>query len=229
MTAPRCPSGRLLLAAVLAAVLAGTAGAQAAPNCALARAVDSGSYDALTIARWSEADQDNSSYNWAECRAAALQASLASQPQLRARIALLRGQLREMRSLEGTFAGIQAGGGTMYRHAVPRSYVWLEERLASLAALARSSLGAQTSARYSQSVREAQKNFTDYVRTLRAYRPTADSPSDLYDREEWTGLVGRYETLGQAVMLTLGTRGDAATVVGYSILTDQLFSADGEF
>ena len=158
-----------------------------------------------------------------------MQASLASQPQLRARIALLRGQFREMRALEGSFAGIRAGGGTLYSHAVPRSYVPLEEQLASLAALARSPLGAQASARYSQAVREAQKGFAEYVRTLRAYRPTAEHPSDLYDPKEWTKMVNRYEKLGKAVMLTLGTRGDAATVVGYRMLTDRLFPADGEF
>ncbi|SMB93108.1 hypothetical protein [Deinococcus hopiensis] len=213
---------------VLAALLFGTAGAQAPADCALARAVDSGSYDVLTTVQWSEVDQDNSSYNWAECRAAALQANLSTQPQLRARIALLRKQLREMRLLEGSLAGIRAGGGTMYSHAVPRSFTWLEEQLASLAALARSPLGARTSVHYGEVVREAQQDFAGYVRTLRAYKPKPNDTYGLYDPKVWTQMVNRYETLGKAVMLTLGNRGDAATVVGYAVLTNQLFEAAGE-
>lgn len=188
--------------------------------------VDAASYDRLTITQWSEADQDNASANWAECRAAALRASLAGFPQLRARIATLRGQLREMRALEGQLAGIRAGGGTLYAHAIPRSSPPLEDGLASLAALARTPLGGQTGGgRYAQAVREARGNFTTYVATLRAYKPGPDDTSGLYDPREWAGLVDRYETLGKAVMLTLANRGDAATALGYGLLTNQVFPA----
>ncbi|BDP42163.1 hypothetical protein DAETH_21320 [Deinococcus aetherius] len=210
----------------LAVLLAlGGSHAQTPPNCALARVVDAASYDRLTITLWSEADQDNSSANWAECRAAALSASLAKFPQVRARIATLRGQLREMRALEGQLAGIRAGGGTMYAHAIPRSYAPLEDGLASLAALARTTLGGRTSEGYARVVRESGANFAAYVKTLRAYRPGQGDTSTLYDPKEWAGLVNHYETLGKAVMLTLGTRGDAATALGYGLLVDQVFPA----
>lgn len=213
----------------LAALLTlGAAQAQTPPNCALADRVDAASYDRLTITHWSEADQDNASGNWAECRAARLDRELADMPQLRARIASLRRQLRELRALEGQLMGIRMGGGTLYAHAVPRSFAPLEEQLASLAALARTRLGGQTGAQYARLVRFARQNNAQYIRTLRAYRPGPDETYGLYDPKEWTGLVNRYETLSRAVMLTLGTRGDAATALGYSLLTDQLFPASGE-
>jgi hypothetical protein len=205
----------------------GAAHAQTPPNCALARVVDAGSYSQLTITQWSEADQDNASVNWAECRAAKLSKALATQPQLRARIATLRGQLREMRALEGQLAGIRAGGGTLYAHAIPRSYAPLEDQLASLAALARTSLGGQTGSQYARVIGAARANHAAYLQTLRAYNPGPDETYGMYDPEEWASLVGRYETLGRAVMGTLGTRGDAATALGHSLLVDQVFPASG--
>lgn len=216
----------LTLAALL---LVGAARAQTPANCPLANAVDAASYGNLTITQWSEVDQDNASYNWAECRAARLNASLAGMPQLQARIALWRRQIREMRSLEGQLAGIRAGGGTLYSHAIPRSFPPLEDGLASLAALAGSRLGAQTGGQYARIIQEARRNNAEYVRTLRAYKPGADETYGLYDPKEWARLVNRYETLSGAVMLTLGTRGDAATALGYSLLVDQLFPAKGTF
>ncbi|WP_019587051.1 hypothetical protein [Deinococcus apachensis] len=213
----------------LAALLVlSAARAQTPANCPLANAVDATSYDRLTIDLWSEADQDNASYNWAECRAAKLSASLAGMPQLRARIATLRGQFRELRDLESELAGIRAGGGTMYSHAVPRSFAPLEDQLASLAALASGRLGAQTGQQYARTVQEARQNNAEYIKTLRAYKPGADETYGLYDPKEWARMVNRYETLSKAVMLTLGSRGDAATALGYSILVDQVFPAKGE-
>lgn len=205
----------------------GAAQAQTAPNCALARVVDADSYSQLTITQWSEADQDNASINWAECRAAKLGTVLATQPQLRARMATLRGHLREMRALEGQFAGIRAGGGTLYAHAVPRSYAPLEDRLASLAALARTALGGQTGSEYARVIQAARENHAEYLKSLRAYNPGPDETYGMYDPEEWAALVDRYETLGRAVMGALGTRGDAATALGYSLLVDQVFPASG--
>ena len=113
------------------------ASAQTPANCALANAVDSGIYAALTIDIWSEADEDNAAGNWADCRATALRRSLSGNPKLSARIDGLRKQLQQLRALEGQFAYIRAGGGTLYSHAIPRSFPYLEEQLAGLAALAR--------------------------------------------------------------------------------------------
>ncbi len=221
------PCFRPLLPLAVLLVLGG-ARAQTPANCPLANAVDAASYDRLTITQWSEADQDNASANWAECRAARLQAGLATQPQLQARMALLRKQLRELRSLEGELAGIRAGGVTRYAHAIPRSFAPLEDQLASLAALARSRLGAQTGQQYVRVVQAARQNNAEYIRTLRAYKPGADETYGLYDPKEWARLVNRYETLSKAVMLTLGSRGDAATALGYSMLVDQVFPAKDE-
>ena len=216
------------LLSLAALLVLGAARAQAPANCPLADAVDAASHDRLTITRWSEADQDNASYNWAECRAARLNADLAGMPQLRARMALLRKQLREMRGLESQLAGIRAGGGTLYAHAVPRSFAPLEDQMTSLAALARSSLGAQTGGQYARLIQTARQNNAEYIRILRAYKPGAGETYGMYDPKEWARMVSRYETLSGAVMLTLGSRGDAATALGYSLLMDQVFPAKDE-
>lgn len=222
------PAPLRLLLPLAALLVLGAARAQTPANCPLANVVDADSYSLLTIEQWSEADQDNASYNWAECRAAKLQASLAGMPQLRARMATLRGQFREMRDLESELAGIRAGGGTLYAHAIPRSFAPLEDQLASLAALARSSLGARTGGQYARTVQDARQNNAEYIRTLRAYKPGPNETYGLYDPKEWVRMVNRYETLSQAVMFTLGSRGDAATALGYSILVNQVFPAKEE-
>lgn len=203
-----------------------SAHAQAAPNCALANIVDAGAYATLTIDRWSEADQDNASYNWAECRAARLKKELLTFPKLSARMDGLRKQYREMRALEGQLAGIRAGGGTLYSHAVPRMYPGLEVQLHSLSALARSSLGAQTGQRYGQKIAQATAEHTAYIAALRAYQPAPGEQFSVYTPQGWQAAVDRYEALGRAVMQTLGSRGDAATALGYSILDTTTFGAE---
>lgn len=222
---------RLVPALTVTALLTLPAFASAQPpaNCALANAVDSGSYAALTIDIWSEADEDNAAGNWADCRATALRRSLSGNPKLSARIDGLRKQLQQLRALEGQFAYIRAGGGTLYSHAIPRSFPYLEEQLAGLAALARTTLGAQTGQRYAALIAQARKAHVAYVASMRAYRPKPDETYSTYSAAEWKQLVDRYETLGRAVMQTLGTRGDAATALGYSMLTTTLFPADGAF
>ncbi len=222
---------RLLPALTVTALLTlpTSAAAQAPANCALANAVDSGSYATLTIDIWSEADEDNAAGTWADCRAAALRRSLSGNPKLSARIDGLRRQVRQLRALEGEFAGIRAGGGTLYGHAVPRSFPMIEEQLAGLATLARTSVGAQTGQRYAALIAQARKEHAAYVATLRAYRPGPDETYSLYNAAEWKTLVTQYETLGRAVMGTLGTRGDAATALGYTLLNTTLFPADDEF
>ncbi|MFB9992183.1 hypothetical protein ACFFLM_09445 [Deinococcus oregonensis] len=224
------PSKRALLSAVLlmfaATAQARTLAAQSPANCTLANAVDSATYDLLTITTWSEADQDNSSANWAECRAAKLDKDLATQPQLRARLQTLRKQYRELRAIEGQLAGIRAGGGTMYFHAVPRMYPGLEEKLGSLGALARSSLGAPTGQQYARVIAEAKAESANYLKLQRAYKPGPDEDYVMFNPAQWAAILNRYETLSKAIMLTLGNRNDAATALGYSILTQFTFSAD---
>ncbi|GGK90541.1 hypothetical protein [Deinococcus radiotolerans] len=222
---------RLFPALTLTALLANLplASAQTPPNCALANAVDSGSYATLTITVWSEADEDNAAANWADCRASALRRTLTGQPNLSARMDGLRRQVQQMRALEGQFAGIRAGGGTLYSHAIPRAFPYLEEQLASLAALASTSLGAQTGQGYVTLIAQARREHAAYVATLRAYKPAPDETYTLYSAAEWKTLVNRYEALGRAVMGTLGSRGDAATVLGYTLLNTTLFPADGDY
>lgn len=203
--------------------------AQAAPNCTLANATDYGSYAQLTMQYSSEVDQDNAAYNWAQCRAASLDASLAGMPQLRARIAALRKQFREMREIESTLAGIRAGGGTMYGHSVPRSFAPLEDQLLSLSNLARSKAGAATGQLYAKVMADAKAQHAAYIKTLRAYKPKPDEDYVRYDPKEWNGYVSRYEALGKSIMQTLGSRGDAATALGYSILTTWTFDAKDEY
>ncbi|ANE43724.1 hypothetical protein [Deinococcus puniceus] len=217
-----------LLGAALLLFAAAPAQAQAAANCTLANVVDSATYDLLTITNWSEVDQDESSYNWAQCRAAKLDKDLATQPQLRARLQTLRRQYREMRAIEGQLAGIRAGGGTMYVHQVPRMYPFLEEQLGSLGALARSTLGAPTGQHYARVIAEAKADHASYLKLQRAYKPGPDEDYVMYDPKTWATTLNRYDTLGKAIMLTLGNRNDAATALGYSILTHFTFSADPE-
>ncbi|MDB5046393.1 MAG: hypothetical protein JWQ08_2443 [Deinococcus sp.] len=220
--------GAVLLMFAAAPAQARTLAAQSPANCVLANAVDSATYDLLTITTWSEADQDNSSANWAQCRAAKLDKELASQPQLRARLQTLRRQYREMRAIEGQLAGIRAGGGTMYSHQVPRMYPGLEEELASLGALARSTLGAPTGQHYARVIAQARADLARYIKLQRAYTPGPDEDYGMYDPAEWAATLNRYETLGKAIMLTLGNRNDTATALGYSILTHFTFSAEPE-
>lgn len=217
-----------LLGAALLLFAAAPAQAQAAANCTLANAVDSATYDLLTITNWSEVDQDESSYNWAQCRAAKLDKDLATQPQLRARLQTLRKQYREMRAIEGQLAGIRAGGGTMYSHQVPRMYPGLEEQLGSLGALARSTLGAPTGQHYAKVIAQAKADHANYLKLQRAYKPGPNEDYGMYDPKTWATTLNRYDTLGKAIMLTLGNRNDAATALGYSILTHFTFSADPE-
>ncbi|MDV6375541.1 hypothetical protein [Deinococcus arenicola] len=206
-----------------------TAHAQVAPPCALANIVDDGAYSTLTIGQYSEADQDDASYTWAECRAAKLRKELAAFPMLSARMDGLRKQYREMRALEGQLAGIRAGGGTLFSHAVPRTYPLLEDQLLGLSALARSPLGARTGQLYSRKIAQATADHIAYVLTLQTFKPDPDLVSSAYNPQEWKVAVNRYEALGLAIMKTLGSRGDAATALGYSILNSTTFGAGDPF
>ena len=176
---------RSVLLSLFLTLAPGAARAQAPANCALANAVDSGTYANLTISTWSEVDQDNASYNWAECRAAALRRTLTGNPKLSARIDTLRRQYREMRAIESELAGTRAGGGTMYAHAVPRSFAFLEEQIGSLAALARSPLGGQTGALYARRI--TRRTSRPCAATAPARTRITCSSIRLNGRPAWTG------------------------------------------
>ena len=201
-----------------------TSAAAQAANCSLASVVDMDSYAVLTMQGSSEADQDNAAYDWSQCRADALRQTLKGQPQLQARIDTLRKQYREMRSIESELASMRAGGGTLYGHAIPRSFAPLEVRISSLASLARTSAGGARSVRYEAAIRDEKDLHAGYIKALRAYKPTEKYSS--YDPKTWTARVNRYEALGKSIMQTLGSRNDVATALGYSILNDWVFWAD---
>ncbi|WP_415786806.1 hypothetical protein [Deinococcus saxicola] len=150
---------------------------------------------------------------------------LAAFPRLSAHIDGLRQRYRDVRALEGQLAGIRAGGGTLYSHAVPRMYPYLEDQLQSLSALARSSLGAQTGQLHGQKVAQAAAEHIAYIITLRAYKPGPDQDYGLHNPQEWKAAVDRYEALGRAIMQTLESRNDAATALVYSILNNTTFAA----
>lgn len=216
----------LLIPALLLTLSA--AQAQDAPNCALANAVDPETYDLINMTQWSEADQDASSAAWADCRAAKLRKDLAGNPQLKARMDTLRDNYRQLRALEGEFAYIRNGGGTMYSHAIPRMYPYLETQLGSLAALARTPQGGQTAPRFTDIIEQGKTQHADYIKALRAYKPDSGAAYSNYKPQDWTKAVSKYEATGKKIMQILGNRGDAATALGYSILNAVTFPASDE-
>lgn len=206
----------MLLALAFSPVLAQTTPVP----CSVAEHLDLDSYTLMAGYRSSELDNDEAAATYAGCLAAGLTRDLKAQPKLSARIAQLRTQYRQLRSLEGQLAYMMMGGGTMYTHAVPRSEPETEARLRALATLASSPLGGQTGARYSQELRLAREVFAERVAKLRAWKPDGSSS---FDRATFTRLIQQYQQAGSTLMATLGQRGDAATAVGYQPLEWSLF------
>ncbi|WP_420595698.1 hypothetical protein [Deinococcus sp.] len=197
--------------------------AQTSPlPCTLAVKLDFESYDALSQTDYNEANADESSFNYAECRAAQLGDELKNFPQLRARLEKLRGLYRQMRALEGELAYAMAEGGTVHTHAVPRSYPGLEATLGSLAALARSSLGGQMDKRYGASLSESRTAFEQRVKALKAWTPKQAS-SSFYEPRAFQQSVSEYAQTGAQIMTILGNRADVVTATGYLPLQSALF------
>lgn len=194
-------------------------------TCTLANLVDGESYAALAVnpAQDSAAAETAAAVGWADCRAARLKTDLKGSPNLSARIDALRKNYRALRSSEGEMAYTRNGGGTLYLNAAALTYPALETGLHSLAALARSPVGGQTSAAYTAQIKQAMGDHTAYVAALRAFKPGAGVTA--FDPAAWKTTVDSYEKLSKTVMTTLGTRGDAATALGYHLLNMTTFGA----
>ncbi|OLV20346.1 hypothetical protein [Deinococcus marmoris] len=202
--------------------------AQAAPNCTLANLVDGETYMALAFnpAQSSAAAESAAATGWADCRAARLRADLKASPNLNTRIDGLRKAYRALRSSEGEMAATRNGGGTLYLNAIPLTYPALETQVQSLAALARSPLGGQTSAAYAAQIKQAMADHAAYVKALRDFKPGKDVTA--FDPKAWKSTVDNYEKLSKSVMTTLGTKGDAATALGYHLLNTTTFPATND-
>ena len=201
---------------ILLATGSGLTPAHAAPlPCSLAVKLDLSTYTELSLDQWNEAAQDQASAEYAGCRAAALSASLSQSPQLRARITTLRTLYRQLRGLEGSLAYAMAGGGTMHAHAVPRSYPDVEAVLSGLAALASSSLGAQTGARFGRSLQTSKQAIDARIKALKAWKPTGAPGGSFYDPVTFQADVTHYAQIAAQIMQVLGNRADAATAAGY--------------
>ena len=160
-------SMRALSLLALAVLFAPPAAAQATEvPCALAEHIDLETYALLRGAGGSEVDQDEAAFQYAECLAAGLKRDLGAMPQLSARLASLRKLYRQLNAADGELASAMMGGGTMYTHAIPRSYPTIETTLRTLSALAGSRYGAQTGGRYTASIQESRRAFAARVTLL---------------------------------------------------------------
>ncbi len=200
----------------------------AASDCTFANLVGLDAYSNLTLTQWSEVAQDSVSMVWVHCRASKLKKELVNNPKLISRLDTLRKGYQTMRAIEGDLAGIRAGGGTMYSHAIPRMYPLIEEGIADLASLAKSPLGGQTGANYTQIINTAKADYNKYVKDLRAFKPKPEEDYGLYNAKDWGKMVDNYELQGKVIMSILGTRNDAATALGYLMLNQNTFDAIDE-
>jgi hypothetical protein len=197
-------------------------------DCALAERLDLDTFTLLGNYDSSEAGQDDAAYDLAQCSSAGLTRDLRNMPQLSARIAALRTLYRRLNSDEGELAYAMMGGGTLYTHAIPRSYPNVEGTLRTLAALAGNSLGGQVGQRYTLSVAASRRAFSERLAALRTWKPK-DAPA--FDRTEYLKTLADYQKTGAAIQRLLGGRGDAATAAGHlplstTIFVDEILSDD---
>lgn len=198
--------------------------------CSVAAKLDYSTYSTLLTARaggwgvgWSEAAEDEASATWANCRAGALDARLGNAPNLRARVQKMRTLLRTLRAHDGTLGAYHEGGGSLYGHAVPRSYVDVEGLLESVVFLASGQLGGELVPNGAAILAKYDLVLAARLKTWRAYRPDPDlaefaaKPSDV--REEADG----YEKTTRALVALLGTRPDNATLLVRDFANDMMF------
>lgn len=208
----------------LAVLFAPPSAAQATEvPCALAEHIDLETYALLRGGGGSEVDQDEAAFQYAECLAAGLKRDLGAMPQLSTRLAALRKLYRQLNAADSELASAMMGGGTMYTHAIPRSYPTIETTLRTLSALAGSRYGAQTGGRYTASIQESRRAFAARVIRLNTWKPDGSFP---FDAANYRATLATYQATGMAIMRLLGSRNDAATAAGYGPLTSSLFLDD---
>ncbi|ULH14412.1 hypothetical protein MF271_10210 [Deinococcus sp. KNUC1210] len=188
--------------------------------CTLAERLDLDTFALLGNYDGSEAGQDSAADDLAQCWAAGLTRDLRQMPKLAARISTLRTLYQQLNSAEGDMAYDMMGGGTMYTHAIPRSFPGIEETLRTLAALAGSTSGAQVGQRYALSVTASSRAFASRVAALKTWKPK-DLPD--FDRRDFLTSLADYQKAGMAIQKLLGSRGDAATAAGYLPLQSSMF------
>jgi hypothetical protein len=197
--------------------------------CSLATQLDVETYKELSFQTPSELGLeprlDELSPTYARCQASVLTTSLARNPNLNTRIATLRQLYQTLREQEGRLAYAHAGGGTLYWHAIPRSYPDIEITLRGLAALASSPVGRQRGAGYAQMIGEAKQNFETRLAAMRAWqtgKPQASEIGTEFDRSKYAKAVTDYQQTGQRLMNLLGCRNDATAAAGYLPLQNPL-------
>lgn len=219
---------RVLLLPVLAALALAPSALAREPlvPCEVAVKLDYNTFASIQIpdlGGWSEAAEDEASGHFAECRAAQLTASLAKSPKLRDRLAKLRTLYRKLASLDSGIGSMRAGGGTMYGHAIPRSYVGIENHLASLAALAQTPYGGLAASGGARRLKELDANFAARLKKLRAAKPTDTLKLLNIGLAEWRGTIDDYEKTRQAIAAIAGRKPDIATLAVYEFLDQVMF------
>ena len=162
--------------ALATTVLASTALAREPPvPCEVTTKLSYRVYVPVAVANlggWSEAAKDNAAGHYAACHERSLSASLTESPNTKVRIARLRTLLRQLCSQESGIAAKLAGGGTMYGHAIPRSYMDIELFLNCLAVLAGNGYGSSAAVRGESQLNEIDAVLGERFRKLRAQPPT---------------------------------------------------------
>lgn len=221
----------LLLPALAALALAPSALArEPLVPCEIAVKLDYATFASIQIpdlGGWSEASEDEASGRYADCRAAQLTASLAKSPKLRDRIAKLRALYRRLSSLDSGIGSMMAGGGTMYGHAIPRSYVTIEHHLASLAALAQTPYGGLAASGGAARLKDLDANFAARLKKLRAAKPTDTLKMVNASLAEWRGTIDDYEKTRKAIAAIAGRTPDIATLAVYEFLDQVMFLDEG--
>ncbi|WP_146237174.1 hypothetical protein [Deinococcus yavapaiensis] len=215
----------VVLTVALAALAASSLAAQddgptAGVSCSVASSLDYDTYSLLLIARaggwgvgWSEAAEDDASATWADCRASALDARLKNSPNLRARLHKIRDALRTLRSYDGELGAYYEGGGSLYGHAVPRSYVDIEELLGSAAYLASNKLGGELVANGAAVTARYERNLAARLKAWRTYKPDPDLGEFAAKPSSVREAAGGYEKTTRALVTLLGNRPDNVTLL----------------
>ena len=191
--------------------------------CALAAKIDQGTFTLMGAYDDSEVGQDSAAYDYAQCRAQALTRDLGKMPGLSARMVTLRRLYRQLNAADGHLASVMEGGGTMYSHAVPRSFPEVEITLQTLSALAGSKYGAAVGPQYTASIQASRQALAARLSLLRGWQPSSDFP---FDPAAYRAALKTYEPTANAIVKLLGRRNDAATAAGYLPLGGSLFLDD---
>jgi hypothetical protein len=134
--------------------------------CTLALKLDSSAY-LLSTTEFNELDYDQASFDDAACQETRLDAELAGQPRLKARMDELRDIYADLSSLECSLGRRMEGGGTFFTHALVRRLPELEKALRGVAALASGRAGAVSGARFTESIQTSRRAVSERIAALK--------------------------------------------------------------